>query len=233
MQEIAYKHIGITIVTMVGATICANEIIRLALLKNSNGAHPEITMHALPFKYYKSAVTTKNWGYIAELILESINKIKAAGADFVIIPSNTPHYAIRSIQQHSPLPVLNLIQLVVEECKKQNYSSATVLGTIATMQDGLYSNALVNAGVKPIIPPQNLCNKINRLIMDQIIPSTIDFRFVEDVGSDVRLLKSDVAILGCTELPQVYNSTTLKMPVLDTTYILAKSALDFATQKKP
>src|SRR3989338_9470421 len=107
------KHIGIVDITTVGACICANAIVAKAAETLGN-AHPEFTLHAFPFSKYREAIDQQDWSEVAELILASIQKLKAAGADFAIIPSNTPHYAFDQIMARSPLPVLNLIEIIVD-----------------------------------------------------------------------------------------------------------------------
>lgn len=93
------KHIGIVVITTVGACICANTIVAEAAKNDSSGTHPEYTMHGFSFHLYKQCVIEKNWDKMVDLILQSIENLKKAGADFVIIPSNTPHYGIKKIQE--------------------------------------------------------------------------------------------------------------------------------------
>src|SRR5689334_17676944 len=105
------KHIGIVDITTVGACICANEIVSLAAKNDPSGKHPEFTLHSFSFDEYKKHVVSQDWNALALKILKSIEKLKLTGAEFIIIPSNTPHYAIKFIQEKSPLPVLNLIEI--------------------------------------------------------------------------------------------------------------------------
>lgn len=116
------RHIGIVDITTVGACICANEIVAQAIQGDLSGKHPEFTMHAFSFDEYKKLVVSQDWITLALKILESIEKLKLAGAELIIIPSNTPHYQIQFIQEKSPLPVLNLIELTADECRRKNYS---------------------------------------------------------------------------------------------------------------
>ena len=81
------KHIGIVDITTVGACICANEIVALAARSDSSGKHPEFTMHAFSFDEYKALVISQDWTALAIKILKSIEKLKSAGAEFIIIPS--------------------------------------------------------------------------------------------------------------------------------------------------
>lgn len=227
------KHIGIVVITTVGACICANTIVSEAAKKDASGNHPEYTMHALPFQLYKECVMDENWGKMANLILESIEKLKQSGAEFIIIPSNTPHYGITSIQDKSPLPVLNLIEICTNECFAKKYNKVAILGTKATMTGGLYELGLKEKNIKPVIPDVDLIEDINNLIMDQIIPSRIDPESVLAIAEKIKKLDCDAVLLGCTELPEIYNEKNLGKPVIDTTRLLASIALDFSIGLMP
>jgi len=219
------KHIGIVDITTVGACICANEIVALAARSDSSGKHPEFTMHAFSFDEYKALVISQDWTALAIKILKSIEKLKSAGAEFIIIPSNTPHYGIEIIQERSPLPVLNLIELTANECQRNDYKRIGVLGTKFTMQAGLYDSYLKERGMIAVIPGKNACEKIDRFIMDEIIPSKINPKTVEEVKGLIQQIDCDAVILGCTELPEVFDSQKLGKPAIDTTRLLAREAL--------
>lgn len=223
-------HIGIVNITTVGACICANEIVAESARQDKTGKHPEFTMHAFSFDQYKALVIKQDWHGLAKKILESIQLLKSAGADFIVIPSNTPHYAIDVIQKQSPIPVLNLIELVADECHRRGFSQVAVLGTKFTMQGGLYDKLLKDRNITPVIPDENTCERIHRLIMDEIIPSKINIDIVEQVKKDIQSLNCEAVILGCTELPEVYNEKNLRIPAIDTTRLLARKAVEFASR---
>jgi len=222
------KHIGIVDITTIGACICANAIVAEAAKEDLSGGHPEFTMHAFSFHRYKELVIKQNWIGLADVILESIAILKSAGAEFIIIPSNTPHYAIKIIQNKSPLPVINLIDVVVDECCRRGYSQVAVLGTKFTMQGGLYDKPLREKKITVVTPDEKACEKIHDLIMNEIIPSKVNPDTVKRVKKDIKQLNCNAVILGCTELPEIYDEAKLGMPVIDTTRLLACKALELS-----
>lgn len=222
------KHIGIIDVTTVGACICANEIVIEASRRNLGDNHPEFTLHAFPFAKYKTLVMNQEWDKVAALIVESIIKLKNTGADFAILPVNTIHYAIEKIIALSPLPVLNLIQLTVEECVRRDFKKVGILGTKLTMYNGLYDNKLSQYGIVPVIPAPTVGDKIQSLIFDEILRKKVNPQTVADIANDIKKMECDAVILGCTELPEVYSEARLQMPAIDTTRLLAHKALEFA-----
>ncbi|CAF1089716.1 unnamed protein product [Rotaria sordida] len=222
------KHIGIVDITTIGACLCANEIVAQAVKIDSSGKHPEFTMHAFSFDQYNDCIRRKDWIGLANKICESIRLLEKVGADFVIIPSNTPHFAMDLIEKNSPLTVVNLIKIVADECQRRGFSKVLVLGIKVTMQDGLYNEVLSSKNITPMIPTADVRDKIEHLIRNEIIPSQINSTTVEDIQQDIQKYDCDAVILGCTELPVVYNENNLGKPVVDTTRLLAHYALKLA-----
>ncbi|CAF1095202.1 unnamed protein product [Adineta ricciae] len=224
------KHIGIVDITTAGACLCANEIVAQSAKITLSKKHPEFTMHAFSYDQYYDLIHRKDWINLAKKICESIELLSKVGADFIIIPSNTPHYAIEMIDQNSPLPVISLIDIVTDECHRKGYKKVLVLGTKQTMQGGLYDEVLKAKNILSIIPTDDVCDKIENLIRNEIIPSKINSMTVENIQKDIEKYDCDAIILGCTELPIVYDENNLGKPVVDTTRLLAHYALQFATE---
>ncbi|CAF0903029.1 unnamed protein product [Didymodactylos carnosus] len=222
------KHIGIVDITTVGACLCANEIVAQAAEQDSSGKHPEFTMHAFSFDQYKDLVDRKDWDNLAKKICESIKVLQNAGADFIIIPSNSPHFSISQIIENSQLHVVNLIEVVVDECSRNGYSKVLVLGTKLTMQGGLYKQPLQSKNILSAIPNDEMCDKIEHLIRNELIPSKINSSTVQNIQEYIQNYDCDAVILGCTELPVVYNKENLGKDVIDTTRLLAHYALRFS-----
>lgn len=227
------KHIGIVDITTIGACLCANEIVAFAAKNDSSGKHPEFTMHSFSFDQYKKLIFNKDWINLAEKICQSIKLLEKIGADFIIIPSNTPHFAIDLIEIKSSLKVINLLKIVVDQCLRKGYKNILILGTKTTMKDGLYDQILNSNNINTIIPNDDLCDRIEHLIINEIIPSKINSTTVENIQQSIKQYQCDAIILGCTELPILYNENNLGKPVIDTTRLLAHYAYTFAVQDHP
>ena len=222
------KHIGIVNITTVGACICANEIVAESIRLGLGDNHPEFTLHAFPFEKYKTSVLAQDWNTTAKIILESITKLQQSGAEFIIIPANTPHYCFDQIKEKSPLPILNIIELTVNECIRRNFKKVGVLGTKLTMQGGLFNSKLEKSGIQAVIPNNEICDRIQSLIFDEILSFKIKPESVQKVAQDIKNLNCDAVILGCTELPEVYSESSLGVSAIDTTRLLAQKAVEYA-----
>ena len=117
------KHIGIAGITIPGALLCINTIIDESYkhFGKETMMHPRITYTNLPLNETETPMIEKNWNQVATDLLVSLSILYKAGADFAIIPSNSPHYAIQEVQEKSPLPVISIVDITVQECKKRGF----------------------------------------------------------------------------------------------------------------
>src|SRR3989344_7353490 len=106
------KHIGIVGITAEGASLCYRTICMEAAKRLGNFIHPEITMHTRSFDQILKAQEERNWNKVAGLLLDSLKKLATAGADFAIIPGNSVHYAIGTVLEKSPIPVISIVDVV-------------------------------------------------------------------------------------------------------------------------
>ncbi|PIQ43539.1 MAG: hypothetical protein COV52_07700 [Gammaproteobacteria bacterium CG11_big_fil_rev_8_21_14_0_20_46_22] len=165
---------------------------------------------------------------MGELILRSI-RVLEQHCDFIIIPSNTPHYCYDFFVRASKVPVLNLIDIAAEECSRRAYKKVAVLGTKPTMQDGLYSKALSGRGIEILPLSDGACEAIHDFIIHEIIPEKVSLSSTQYIRGLIEKLSCDAVILGCTELPEVFGNT-LSIPSVDTTRLLARAAVEYASR---
>ncbi|CAF1002752.1 unnamed protein product [Adineta steineri] len=91
-------------------------------------------------------------------------------------------------------------------------------------------SSVLSRNITSITPTDDICDKIENLIRNEIIPSQINSTTVENIQNDIKKYDCDAIILGCTELPVVYNENNLQKPVVDTTRLLAHYALQYASE---
>lgn len=220
------KKIGIVDITTVGATIAQR---RISELGGALGEHPEFAVHSLPFVQYREAVLTKNWQRLGELVAYSIAILDRVGVDFIIVPSNTPHYAYAQYTSTTKMPVLNLIELTAKACKEAGLRQVVILGTEATMTGGLYESAISSLGMNLVVPGEATRQAIHHFIVDEIIPEKIQAETKLQVEELIKAIDCDGYILGCTELPEVFSESDLNKPAIDTTRLLAEVAFERAS----
>ncbi len=223
------RHIGIAGVSVEGALLCVRHIHSAADLLPPD-RRPQVTLHFLPFIHYSDAASRSDRPAVAELLLTSLNALHRAGADFAIIPANAPHLAFDLTAPRSPIPLLNLIELTADACRP--YSTVAILGVRWTMRAGLYTQPLARRGIRAIVPDEPDQETIHRIITDELFYPRFVPESTDQLLSIVNKLKANGAqavALACTELPLVLNETNCGIPAIDTTRLLAESALNHAT----
>lgn len=225
------KHIGIVGVTAEGSALCYRTIISESGAILGVNQHPEITMNTQPFDVILDAQNKNDWKTVAEIVLYSIEKLAAVGAEFVIIPANSIHFAIDKVKEKSPIPVIDMLVETAEECSQKGYTKIGVLGVGMTMSKGLFTTALSKLGIEAATPSFEDQEIINTIIYKELVQGVINEDSTAKIIEIITKLQQngcEAVILGCTELPLVINDTNSPLPFIDTTRLIAKRAVDYS-----
>lgn len=199
-------------------------------------AHPEVTMHTHSLADYVACLQRADWDGVGQLMLSSVRKLAAGGADFVICLDNTIHQALPGIKAVSPLPWLHIADTVADQAVGRGYKRLWIMGTSWLVGSDVYPQKLAGRGIDYLRPGHEEREEINRIIMDELVygickpDSVATFQRVID---GLRAGGCDAVILGCTEIPLVISDANSPLPTLDSTRLLARAALDHAIGKTP
>jgi len=228
------KHVGIAGITIPGSLLCIDAIVAESYkhFGSDSGKHPRITYTNPALSDIDPPIINKDWGQVAKDLLESIDILVKAGADFVIIPSNSPHYAIAEVQQKAAIPVMSIVDIAVAECQRRGFKKVGILGVSVTMSDGLYEQPLRDNGIEPYTPDQADQGAINDLLYSEVIHGKPTPKTADKMRVFIQHLKDqgcDAFIAGCTEIPVVIASEAdSPLPFVDTTRLLALRAFEEA-----
>ena len=226
------KHIGIVACSAEGAALCYLTICIEGEDLMSKYSHPEITMHTYPFNEYMQYIEVRDWDSVADLMLSSSEKVVKAGADFIICPDNTIHQAFDLVSEKSSIPWLNIAEVVADEAAFRNYRVVGLLGTSYLMKSSVYPDKLEVVGIEHLKPKANEQKRINEIIFNELVYGrfTLESRayFIE-VIEKLRNRGCNAVVLGCTEIPLIVTPKNSPLPTLDSTRLLARSALRRAT----
>lgn len=228
------KHIGIAGVTVPGALLCIDQIVEESYkhFGRESMIHPHITYTNLPLNETEPPFIAKDWNQVAKDILRCVDILHKAGVDFIIMPSNSPHYAIKQVQEKSPVPFLSIVDLTVEECKRRGFKKVGILGVGVTMSNGLYAEPLKKMGIEPVNLSPEKQKQVNDLIYNEIIigkPTPQTANKMRVFIQELKDMGADSFISGCTEIPVVItDESESPLPFVDTTRLLAKKAFEEA-----
>ena len=225
------KHIGIVSVSHEGTALCYRSICAGAFAVMGEYRHPEITIHSFPLADYMRFISRLDWEGVAGLLLESAARVARAGADFAICPANTPHEAFKFMGRRSPIPWLNIVEVVGQAAALQGLSKLGILGTRFLMEGGLYQGVLSGRGIEAMTPEPAQRGRINALIFEELIKGTLKGstrEYFRGVVEELAGRGCDGVVMGCTEIPLILSQEDVRVPLLDSTGLLAMAALDEA-----
>jgi len=191
-------------------------------------AYPEIIIYSVSFEQFIDC------GYEAAfLIRDIIEKLDAAGADFVTAACNSIHIVHEAVSKNIPIPWISIMDAVVEEIQRRSITTVGLLGTVFTMSNDFYRKALARHGIETIVPDDTAQQEINRIIFTELvrgITTAASKKYVTRCINDLENRGAGGVVLGCTELPFLIRQEDASVPVFDSTLIYAHRALDFAME---
>jgi aspartate racemase len=170
---------------------------------------------------------------VAQLMLESAQKLAASGADFLVCPDNTIHQALPLIEARSPLPWLHIAEVVAAEAVERGFRRLGLTGTRWLVDSEVYPEKLAARGLICVRPSDTERDDIQRIIMDELVYGVFEPEAVARFQQVIGRMKDedcDAVILGCTEIPLIVDDTNSPLPLLDSTRLLARAALRRAVQ---
>jgi aspartate racemase len=225
------KHIGIVGITALGSSLCYKLIVEKSYINKPVFPiiHPEITVNNISFDlYYKAGPSLEyGWQKVHDIILESIIKLKNAGAEFVIIPANTVHFNFSYLQENSCLKILNIVDLTLEYCLLKKVKKSLILGTSFTNNGNLYSDYLSKKGVECLYLSESLNLILQDMILNLSCCKKISINLLDELVKSVNLMDCDSVILACTELNLIADKFSNKK-IIDSLDILSENALMYS-----
>lgn len=216
------QHIGIVACSAEGAALCYRTIcVEGAALMGVPHAHPEVSMHTPSLAEHMGRIYRDDWLGVGELMLESAEKLRKAGADFLICPDNTIHQALNLVRDRSPLPWLHIADSIADEARARGFKRIGLLGTKWLVGSTVYPAEYVR-------PSPEEREEISRIIMEELVCSTFKPESVAYHQRVIERLKQqgcDAVALCCTEIPLIINDGNSALPTLDSTRLLARAAL--------
>jgi aspartate racemase len=190
--------------------------------------HPQITMHTHCLADYMVHVRAGEWTAVADLMLDSAEKLARTGADFLICPDNTIHQAFPRFAGRSPRPWLHIADEVASEAARAGFQRLGVLGTRSLMESPVYPDAFAKRGLEVVIPEDPDREVVDRTIFDELVKGLFTPAARARFSVIIDRLASegcDAIVMGCTEIPLLLYAQDSSLPLLDSTRILARAAL--------
>ena len=201
-----------------------NETIKQAL----GGLHSaKCILYSVDFEEIEKCQANGDWNRSAEILSDAAQSLEKAGADYIVICTNTMHKVADEIKKHIHIPILHIAEMTAVELEKSGITKVGLLGTKYTMQQDFYKYILENRGIHVVIPNEDQVELVNDIIYNElclgVISNESKQQYLDIIGD---LVKSGVqgVILGCTEIGLLVKQADTDIPLFDTTLIHAKNA---------
>jgi aspartate racemase len=227
------QHIGIVGCSAEGAALCYRTICGEGSRLLGPHAHPEVSIHTHSLADYVVWLDRGDLAGVGELMLSSARKLAAAGADFLICPDNTIHQALSFVEPQSPLPWLHIADVVADRAVERGFRRLGLTGTRWLVESDVYPEKLSARGLEYLRPNVSERSEINRIIMDELVNGVFKPEAIVYFQRVIDRMKNegcDAVILGCTEIPLIMSDANSSLPVLDSTRLLARAALQRAVR---
>jgi len=221
-------HIGIVACSAEGAGLCYRTICVEGAHLLGRHDHPEVSMHTHSLAKYMKCVDRGDWMGVAELMLSSAHKLARVGADFLVCPDNTIHQAFSHVAPRSPLPWLNIAEVVADHAVERGFRRLGLTGTQSLVESEVYPETLAARDVECVRANATERAGINRIILEELVNGVFTTEAVTYFQGVIERMKRegcDAVILGCTEIPLIMNDANSPLPTLDSTRLLARAAL--------
>lgn len=210
------------------STVTYYKIINETVKEKLGGLHSaKCILYSVDFQEIEECQANGNWEKSGEILGEAANNLEKAGADFIVICTNTMHKVVNQIKEKISIPILHIAEMTAEKILEKGLKNIALLGTKYTMEQDFYKSKLIEKGINVIIPDKNDVEIINKVIYDELCLGTINSnskkKFLEIVDK-LRSKGAEGIILGCTEIGLLIKNEDTDVPLFDTAVIHAEEA---------
>jgi len=205
-----------------------NEKVKEAL----GGLHSaKLVLYSVDFAEIEALQHRGDWQATGEILGAAAGAVERAGADILVLCTNTMHKVAPQIEQATSLPLLHIADATASVLKKQGIISVGLLGTRFTMEQAFYRDRLREHGIEVVVPdePQREC--IHSVIYNELCRGEVRRESKTaylDVIASLADRGAQGVILGCTEIGLLVQSADTAVPLYDTTEIHAGQAVQVA-----
>jgi aspartate racemase len=228
---VTYKHLGIMAVSYEGAALCYREFCAESTRRVGRHHHPEVSMHTNDLGMLMDLTAEDRWDDVAEWMCVSADKLASIGAEFLVCPDNTVHQSIDLIHDRLPVPFLHIADVVADEAARREYRRVGLTGTRWLMEGPVYPPRFEARGILCVVPAEEQRIGIHGAITSELVFGIVtdpSLHYLQGVVGDLAAEGCDAVALSCTELPLILNDDNSPLPVLDSTRLLARAAVDYA-----
>jgi aspartate racemase len=196
----------------------------------------KIILYSVDFAPIEKMMQARDWTGTAALLSDAARRIQGAGADFLVICTNTMHIVAPDIQKAIDIPLLHIADATADILVQNNIQTVGLLGTAFTMEQSFYRHRLMDSyGLKVLVPDEEDRQTVHQIIFQELCLGDI---MPDSKATYLRIIQelaergAQAVILGCTEIGMLVSQSDTRVPLLDTTAIHAQKAVSKALEQE-
>ena len=189
------------------------------------------------FEEIRKLMLESKWDEIGVELAKIAKILETAGADYIVVATNTMHKLADYIQSQIDIPLIHIADCVADKCKENNILNVGLLGTKYTMVENFLVDRLKQNGLTVTTPKdkENI-DEIDRIIFDELCKGEVKDSsreyYKKVINQMIREDGIEGIILGCTEIEMLIKQSDLDIPIFDTTQSHIDSIVDYSLEKK-
>lgn len=206
-------------------------------VKNRRGGlhSAPLILHSVDFAAIAELQHKNDWSSLANMLADIGKRLETAGAQGLLICTNTMHKVAIDIAEVVQIPLLHIGDAVINSCRQQGFSRVGLLGTRFTMEQPFLRAHLEAGGLEVIVPEEEERTVVHKVIYEELCQGLINSQSkvaYQQVIGNLQLAGAQAVILGCTEIGLLIKPQDSVLPVLDTTVLHADMAVDFIVSEE-
>ena len=214
------------------STITYYQLLNEGVKDALGGLHSaKILLYSVDFFEIEALMSRGEWEQAAHLLGSVAQRLETAGADMILICTNTLHKVAPQVQERIHVPLVHIAEAAADELRANDITRVGLLGTKYTMTQEFYRDKLTARGIDVLIPEGEDIDLVNRVIFDELCLGVVK---PDSKAEYLRVIAELAArgaqgiLLGCTELGLIVSAADVSLPLFDTTVIHAKKALELS-----
>ena len=212
-------------------------LLNAGVAERLGGLHSaRVLVHSVDFDEIAALQHAGDWAGTAEILGEAARGLAAAGAEGVLLATNTMHKVADAVERAAGLPLLHIADATADAVRAAGLSRVGFLATAFTMEDTFIIDRLATRGVEAVVPPAAARAEVHRIIYDELVLDVVH----EESRTTYREIMADLVaggvqgmVLACTEIGLLVGADDTTVPVFDTTAIHAAAAVDWMAAVSP
>lgn len=214
------------------STVTYYQVANREVKKRLGGFHSaKCVIVSVDFSVLEANMRNADWGKNARILAKAAKSLEAAGADCVLLCTNSMHKVADAVAAAVEIPFFHIADLTAEAIHKQSLKRVGLLGTLYTMEQDFYTSRLEAQGIEVVVPDAAGRKGINEIIFNELCQGTIlpdSKRYYIRQIAKLREAGAEGIIFGCTEIGLLLDQDDVACPVFDTALLHAAGAVQFS-----